>query len=388
MTDDSLQADVHTIVQRGIALADCSYGGEGDQTGPTMSDPAPASAIVPTKITSSADVMPQILRTMEHLDVTDGNWTQLPLYMGTHIDPQTGSVSLEKKWSLRNFTMDSFLGVPNSADKGGSSVDKQCRVTYTQNNIGKYLMGRLKEVEVTLGNFMVTVERASSGGIQMKDNPMFQVQVCPIRSYHAGDSFANPGYPNSTYLTDLKEGIKAAASFDSGLFYLNDLVYKYDSPNPPKIKLYTYGTLRDFIMNGYPDNIEDRPKNLPPRVQMKSPLYRYWVRMVNVPRGVTDIKVYLSYTSQVRAHWFCTQWMEEALPLFPYMGGVIPAMDAARHIAHQYSPRDIEHLHHTITELMRQRDTLTAQEQERLLDGPRGRKRAKTEQHDATTAKQ
>lgn len=321
MNDDSLQETAHVIVQRDIAQAEATTTGDNQDTEMSVPQPeiGPASTKVPTKLHSNVDVTTQIFDSSYGIEVTDGNWKHLPVWACGTIDGTT--IGWKDIYSYAEMTFDQLLGVPLAGKHSTESTAASSKITYNQNGIAKFNIGRLKESHVKLGNFTVTIERDSSGGVQMKDEPIFEVQITPLKTLKRGQYGDYPAYPSTTYLSTLKEGLTASFSVDSGLLHIHELVKRITVTGSPT--RYWYQNMRDWLLNEEPAGVipED---TLPARPQLNSPIYHYWIRMVNVPRGLSNIKIYLNYTCELQSHWYCTQYLEDLLPIFPYYGTVVP----------------------------------------------------------------
>lgn len=335
MIDDQDTDTSHVIIARSIALADATTADDDiDNMSVPQPEVSPQSAVVPTKLWNSNDVCVQHFFTMQQLDVTDGNWHDLP--MGQTSGLNTNGVRTEN-------LINELLAI-NISDLVGNPIGLQditlwSRETRSQNQLFKYVFAKLNNVNVELGNFSVTIERDASGGIQFKDNPIFEVCFAPNLSINT-ETDDGRLMPNSSFSTDLKAGISYSMNISSSLFILDELCMQYKIPKTGKSVWY-FPTIAEFLTNNYPDNVKVG-WSMPPRCWLDSPTFSVKIRMVNVPRGVSNIKIYLAYTSNTKAHWTGMCYQDENHLIFPQMGTAVPTalINIPYSIIRQIHPRD------------------------------------------------
>ena len=322
MNEDSTQENLHNIVQRDLALADAQL--PDDETTTDMSVPqpetSPADAIVPTKLWRSNDVYVQHFYTMSQIDVTDGNWHDLYIANGTYLPP-SGPVTIESISQLTQLTLGDLMGLP-IGNIYGSQWTSNNRESRSSNQLNKYTWGKLNNVSVQLGNFSVTIERDASGGIQFKDEPLFEVTFTPNLSVHF-ETEDGSLMPTSGYTTNLKEGINFYGSISSSWYLLDELSMKYVDPKGGNKVVWYYPNLAEFLTHQYRNGVEVG-FSMPPRAWINEPLYTCYIRMINVPRGISNIKVYLAYTSHMKAHWSAAAFQEDSHGSFPLPGTAVP----------------------------------------------------------------
>lgn len=318
MNDDLEQETGHQIIARGIALAE---GQTNDDNYLAMSVPQPEvkprDAIVPTKIWNSNDVCIQHFFTMEQLDVTDGNWHALNIAHSTAVATD-GNMFETIVGDITAISLYDLMGGPIGFQIGNMWKGRETR---SNNELYKYTWGRLKNVSVELGNFSVTIERDASGGIQFKDEPVFEIAFAPNLGVKIEPEDGNL-MPNSSYSSTLSEGITMSINLASSLFLLDELTMKY-KPEGKNYYVYYYPTIAGLLANDYPPNVK-HDFTMPPRYWLHSPTFTCFIRMVNVPRGVSNIKIYLAYTSNVKAHWDCYCFQSEQYLQYVPPGTKVP----------------------------------------------------------------
>lgn len=338
-TDDNIQIEHSHIVARSIALADAqtTANDTSDKMEIPQAEVKPKNAVVPTKLWNSDDVCIQKFFTMEQIDVTNGNWHDVPIAHTTGLN-LAGNLVEDVTADMLAISFNDLMGIPT----GYQNVPTwSSRETRSQNNLHKYCFGKLNSLTVQLGNFSVTIERDASGGIQFKDDPLFEVCFTPTLSI-VTESEYSALMPNSSYTSNLSEGISLGMDISSSLIILDELGMKYKvvASTPPKWVWY-YPTVAQYLSNKFPDNVSN-DITMPPRSWLNTPTYACKIRMINVPRGVSNIKVYLAYTSHVKAHWSAHCYQDENNLQFPPMGSVIPKAieNVPLKIIRQIHPRD------------------------------------------------
>lgn len=334
LNEDLNQEEAANIIRRSIALADATTTSDMAGTGADVPQPelTPAKSNVPAKLTDNLNLTTQIFMTLPAIDVTDGNWKGIPLWYQTKLTDyaiQPPKQELQRLVNPKEIRMDSFLGVASDLLLGTTSTDVNCRVTYSENRMDHFWTCKFKGFDITLGNFAMYIERDSSGGIQMKDDPVFEIQLVPIDNMASAgmdnpDVFGKNNYPHTTYTTNLKEGLKVHVRHEAGIEFTQRHVYIARNENNQRH--YSYQTYEEWMMNSLPPRCKDtdNAKNLPARPRLLTPMYRYWVRLMNAPRGLSNWRIHLAYTAELKSYWEGHQYLEDLIGIFPEYGSAYP----------------------------------------------------------------
>lgn len=324
MNDDIEVGITGQKVQSDIANAICTFDNKSNKMAVPQPEVKIGTSVVPTKLNENPDLLTQIfIGSMDHIDVTDGNWHPLPIWQNSVLNFQSGLTTTTNQYDYRTIAMDQRLGIPAIGLRSFQGSIQNARTTFTKNRIENYNMGRIKSSSITLGNFMFTIEKDSTGGIQMKDQPVFEIQCVPVLNFNPGDELGALEYPVTTYTSTLAEGITTSIDVSSGLFFLDSLELKTTSVSGKEF--YWYQTFSEWMLSYLPSGVNPRPPNLAPRPRLNSPIYKYYIRMVNIPRGVSNIKATLGYTAHMKTHWYCCQWEEEKIGILPPLGTAVPS---------------------------------------------------------------
>lgn len=266
----------------------------------------PRTGHVPNKLVSDSTCF-QFNSYMPPIDVTSGSW--VPIWCGKRDTSDiNGKLTEYHTQTLCQVSMEQVIGKANTSMLGAGDITTS-HWTFDNTLYNEYLWGKLKSVEAHLKNFLVTVERDSSGGVQWKDEPVFEVMAIPINNLGANDADGtiqfDPDLPPCTYTTTLKEGIKVYNSFDMGLFFRPNACSTIGTGGQSRYA--TYPTLGQWIKGILRNGAANLwPEALDPYVRINEPFFAYWVRLINIPRGLSNIKVTLSYSWEFKSHWYLT----------------------------------------------------------------------------------
>lgn len=279
MTDDT--TETHIIFQRSLALAEAT-------TGRAMADSSNLGG-VPVAHKQKIDTKPDHVNSdiyingkQETIEVTDGKWKDLWLWRLRNVS--ASSANNEYKSDIAGVIPANYLlGIPHAEDK----YDDAYSVTYSGDYLGHYTWFKINHVKFMMKNFMVLVERDASGGIQLLDDIVFEVR----KMYNKAPADINDGEPQNLVtqtLTDLKAGIGMEVPFTQiGYFSKDDICYMQEiSKGAVKNQYVGYYYLSHLMGIGNMDNCLFLPQ---------SPLYHYQIRALNLPAGLSNIKVYLGY---------------------------------------------------------------------------------------------
>lgn len=297
MIDDTDNNSNITKIAAGIANAEQTMG-ESENTN-FIPNVGPSTGDVPNRLIAQTSKVVWH-RFMNPLDVTDGLWKTLPIWTDQYLNWSSGKMESKNIGNVFDISMYTAMG--------GAHLDitdvhdmTTATATFDPNQINSYTHGRLKSVGVHLKNFLVQVERDSSGGVQWKDEPVFEIQLFPATNYLPSVTTIVTSVPAYTYTTTLKEGYKSGCSFTCGVFEKKDSIVA-------KVPIsgtvyYTYPNIGEWLCDELPS-----PATLPAIYYRGNPhahglAYHAYIRLVNVPHGLTNIKVDLSYSAELTCLW-------------------------------------------------------------------------------------
>lgn len=266
----------------------------------------PSSGHVPNKLAGDTFTF-QSHQWLEPVDVTDGNWHDLTIWRTMHAGGTANELATYNVGNIGMIKMQDIIGIPRT-DKMTSTAAPTSYVTGDSTMYYNYAYGALNSISVHLKNFLVTVERDSSGGIQWKDEPVFEVQVYPIDNI-LGRYVSNAvaWNPANVYTSTLKEGIKLGNSLNMSLTP-RDQYFGYKNTATTGIVYASYMTFGEFLREEFfPPSSGDIAvawgDKIPWYAHLHNPIYAVSVRIINIPRGLSNIKVTLSYSSELTSNW-------------------------------------------------------------------------------------
>lgn len=281
--------------------------------GNNIGERGPMHGHIPIKIDRDDTQQFQCTVPMPVIDVTDGLWHPLQFY--NHGTAAWSSSPVAGKGEAASYTVSSFwelkfsdlLGVPFFGLPVTNSTDQNALWSYGSSDILQYAYIKPKMVEMNLSNFLVTVERDTSGGIQFKDDVRFEVQCFPSTGLSVSGGIIQDvfytNYPSSVFITDFKEGIKTVNTIDCGWFPYSSARVSMRINNTGNVGRTYYPSMYEWFSNEIIDrkNTDTSWQSDPPPLwgnpQLTSPAYYYAIRAINIPKGLTNVKIYLSYVS-------------------------------------------------------------------------------------------
>lgn len=275
-----------TLFASAVALADCTFGNQTT----SMSDvsvPVAHSADIPTKL-NEVNREVDIIGKGVTIDVTDGKWHDVILYKGRYVGNDSPNVQFYTD-NPGLVPVNVFLGIPHKEDKYVDPFD----VTYSGDMSIHYQFHRINHIKFTCRNFCVVVERDTSGGVQIMDDLIFEVR----RIYHYTPGETVTGIPQSSItstLADLNKGLSIDIPlFNVGWLHRDDMYYQKNITQNAKSEIYVaYYLLAHLVDQGNSMNSLMLPK---------TPFYGYQIRCLNLPAGLTNIKVNLGYITEVKS---------------------------------------------------------------------------------------
>lgn len=296
ITEDSDNNNLQ-IISAGVANAEQVMGEASDSN--FIPNIGPSTGDIPNRLIAQTSRV-VFHRWMQPIDITDGNWKTLPIWYDAALDWATGKLTDRPVGNIFDLSMYTIMGgVHQSLGNPYDTTDAVA--TMDQNEMLHYTHGRLKNIGIHLKNFLVQVERDTSGGVQWKDEPVFEIQLFPVSNYLPSESSITSAAPAYCYTTTLKEGYKAGCSFTCGVFEKAHSIAA--TLNINNVTYYTYPSIGEWLCDEMP-----HPANLPSLYYRGNPqvhglAYHAYIRLVNIPRGLSNIKVDLSYSAELIANW-------------------------------------------------------------------------------------
>lgn len=275
----------------------------------TMADGGSSSNFIPNVGPSKGDVPNRLIaqtsnvvahQPLAPIDVTDGKWHELILWKEEMFDWTTAKLLMKEIGNIMDINMYTIGGNAPSlyvnVGDGSNTV-----ATFDPNDMHSYTHGQLKSVHIKLKNFMVQVERDSSGGVQWKDEPVFEVQAFPVLDYSPVKNVIQTAPPAYCYTTTLKEGIHTDLSVSSGVIS-KEHALKCQVVINGKTYLF-YPSLGQWLCNDVPVPAVFDDEQYRGYPHLTCATYVYYVRLINIPAGMSNIKVELAYSSELVACW-------------------------------------------------------------------------------------
>lgn len=207
--------------------------------------------------------------------------------------------------------MNAFAGIRHNLDitDGGSSTDSSTRTfdTYTgDQQLTYYPWNKWLGTKIQLKDFNFIVERDSSGGLQMLNDPKFEVFFVPYR-VDTNDGSNTVSFPNiPSHLINKFTGNRMITTFDNGLdITISGRSGWGEAPDLYRIegdagivRYLTFGEWQNGSTPLSPQLVFDAGR----QIQLDTPYYGVLFRWIN--RLVqTNVKVTMSYSIQIESTW-------------------------------------------------------------------------------------
>lgn len=309
-------------------------GDDADIMSNHIPETGPHSGHLPDKLTNDTKAF-QFNSWMGAVDVTSGDWVNLPLFRRAFVNNK-GVVSISPTTNLSLMSMEMINGIVNPAFTKSNDATNGS-VTYDNSMFDEYVWGSLKSIDVHLKNFLVSVERDTSGGIQWKDEPVFEVMVMPMHDWaNRNQQTFQAVMPAYTYTSTLKEGIKTGVGINMGYISRYNLNGILQDASDPKKSYVIYPTLGEFITDNIPIQGAVTKEAYNGFPHLLNPFYIYYIRLINIPRGLSNIKVTIGYSSETKITWHLTGRLiheTDNQTNFPYEGITITTNTQGHHIS-------------------------------------------------------
>lgn len=270
---------------------------------------------------------------MAPIDVTSGNWVNLPIFRDANFQYATSKVVAQDVYVWSTLGMDLLSGITNSIFGSDTNTnDPTAELTYEHTWWNQYIYGKLNGIKIHLKNFLVSVERDTSGGIQWKDEPVFEIQYVPIADTFSTSPGGLPRMNTYTYTTTLKEGIELGTNITMGIINRGQLAGKVQNTDDPSKAYVFYPTLGEFLKGEIlpiGNFTQDWDMSLFGSPQLHSIPYGISIRLINIPRGLSNIRVTLGYSAELKAFWTLYGRAQTELDLLmPPVGKEVPWTNA------------------------------------------------------------
>lgn len=254
----------------------------------------------------------------------DSEWRILPQWAGYHSFVTDGAVysPYSNMFCWKDIPVGYLCGSPHALEMpttdtltkqpgGASNIIRWC-----DSSLDYYAWNKLNSFNLHLKNFQFLVERDASGGIQLKDNPVFEVMFLPVLpvpdTRTTEDTTVDPLFfeTGNVIQTDLKSGIHIQTGCRSGWGVPADMYYNSGGTSPRWIhrSVYewgfkSYGSIAEPIQ-GITDATADWNTKLAyiPRGVSYNPFSICMIRMINAPTN-TNIITQLSFEIELTANW-------------------------------------------------------------------------------------
>lgn len=248
-----------------------------------------------------------------NLDITDGFLKQLPVYKGYVTSDTTNSNAEVTSPNFKDIPMNVFAGIRNRQDivEAGDSTSQLTDFdTWTgDQELAYYPWNRWLGSKIQLKDFMFIVERDSSGGLQMLNDPKFEIFFMPsnpgVNDDSRGTTFPSIPEPFAKYnghrfLTNFDQGLDIEIRGRSGWGAPSDMYTLNTVTTAPYVRYYNF---REWIQNSVSNQANNNGYTTIPRcMQLDTPLFFVAFRWIN--RLVqTNIKVTMSYSVQIESTW-------------------------------------------------------------------------------------
>lgn len=318
MTEDSTN---NNAFAQGVACAD-------QEIGETMTEIVNPSTTVQSDhnqaLPGETNINISLSRHMDPIAV-DNDWFALPVWHGWRtLNGEKGVTVHEGQIHCWKDIPIGYLAGMNHANEAPTEAQltqpptaAKNAIRYCDTTIDYYAWNKLNNASLELKNFLVTIERDTSGGVQVKDNLVFEVMFLPTlptdQSMQVDQTKLKPIFFESGNVTqtDLKNGITVPMNIHSDWGIAADFYYASNAVNGQKWVhralwewcFRSYGTPVDPILKVL-DTSADFNKRIAfvPRTATCSLYSLIFMRCINLPT-MTNVKVNLTYQAELKANW-------------------------------------------------------------------------------------
>lgn len=283
------------------------------------------------------------------VDFTDGLYKELSLAAG-YVTTDNAVTQLQYFTSFAPIPMNMFLGLRSitdiANDGGSSSSTNNFDFVFGDQTMAYVPWNRFKGATIKLRNFAVTIERDASGGVQMKDEPVFEIMNYVFTPFgltaHTAiptgiDSAVLAKFTGHRYTTNLKGGLTFGLNAETGWGFSTDTFHGNRGATATGTK-YVYYSMEEWqyreggnfvnpFVSTVPTTIDNNNRivSYPRMFNLHSPYTVPVIRWRN-PINATNVACTLSYTWELISNWDCQlESIYKDVVFLTLPGGTIPA---------------------------------------------------------------
>lgn len=291
MMDDLVNELSSQRVRRETALADCTFSNQSKK----MAQQVVGSASQPTSIGvhgQTDGIFKTAICTMQipQIDVTDRKWHTL-MFGAEVVRTKDGMVEMIAN-NIGTINLGMLMGIPPQQVTEAAHLYIP---TFSGDEVRNYNFFKFKGFTFSWRNFAITVERDTSGGIQMLDDIVFQVRK-RYQNLGYGNNASDIEEPMTVNLTDLNKGMQITLPLtQKGWIFHGELLYSLKGED-----------MKNYISYYEVAHLLDAEGNFgEASVWADFPLYNLEIRAMNLPVGVSNIKVYLNAVCEWKTEMYC-----------------------------------------------------------------------------------
>lgn len=267
---------------------------------------------------------------MRNIEITAGTWFQLPIMDARYTTTQSTFVDNQKVLCMKDIPVTYLAGMPHINDTDlavtnqSAIIDTSVTKMFGDQSLRFFAWNKWNGSQIHLTDFLVTVERDASGGVQMKDNLMFEIMDLPVLAdgnTQSGEINEDSPFLIPTVLTqrdgnfkmtDLSKGLHYKLAGSSGWGIPTDFISTAigaSATNPRwRSRLFWEWHSKSSVNNVepvygiYDPNDSPNIGLIPRHISLDFPYFVRYIRCINVP-AVTNIKIFLSYRWELVSQW-------------------------------------------------------------------------------------
>lgn len=295
------------------ATAEQMAGAGGPTTTLTVDNSGGSSDSYTPSLPGCATIKTLYRTNITNLDITDGFLKQLPICRYYETDQTANTYAEVTTPAFHDIPMNVFAGIraKGDIDDSGTSTSSLTDFdTWTgDQELAYYPWNRWLGSKIQLKDFMFVIERDSSGGVQMINDPKFEVIFYPTSPFTRGDS-SQVAYPEIIqpyakyngyrFITNFDQGLDINIAGKSGWGIPSDMFHVNDVTPTGMIRYFSFREWQGITA----DDATTSPffEVIPRQIQLDTPMYAVAFRWLN--RLVqTNIKITMSYSVQVESTW-------------------------------------------------------------------------------------
>lgn len=301
-----------------LALAEQHTPEMGDQGG-IATDIHPTTGITATPKADYVTKTIQLIKRSHQIQITD-DWFDLPIWHARQGLGELPVADSNKCYTLREIPINYLLGIFDHNEYDGTGSIYQ---PIGSDDIGNCTHVKLLDCKIELKNFVLTVERDTSGGVQIVDPVTFQLQWGALATQGSWNPtyIENKGnevlgtnlYYTTNEISDLKKGLTFHTTFNQPQYYSARQLwgYSFKSEQPPA-KYFWYPNIGQliswpdtgvlfFTLNGVTYTQETIEGPYGNKTWCPNQFQHVKARVLNW-RSFTNVKLHLSYECHLTSH--------------------------------------------------------------------------------------